>query len=93
MHASRQEIVERLRNIVATRLDVDISPDRIGLTDGFLSVVGIDSIGFIELRYQCEEEFGIKIDERDFVPDNFMNCDVLSLFLLTKLSELAATRT
>ncbi|MGF6534813.1 MULTISPECIES: acyl carrier protein [Paraburkholderia] len=88
MNVSRQEIVERLRNIVATRLDVDISPDRIGLTDGFLSVVGIDSVGFIELRYQCEEEFGIRIDENDFVPDNFLNCDVLSGFLLTKLSAL-----
>jgi len=88
MNVSRQEIVERLRNIVATRLDVDISPDRIGLTDGFLSVVGIDSVGFIELRYQCEEEFGIRIDESDFVPDNFLNCDVLSGFLLTKLSAL-----
>jgi acyl carrier protein len=88
MNVSRQEIVERLRNIVATRLDVDISPDRIGLTDGFLSVVGIDSVGFIELRYQCEEEFGIRIDENDFVPDNFMNCDVLSGFLVTKLSAL-----
>jgi acyl carrier protein len=88
MNVSRQEIVERLRNIVATRLDVDISPDRIGLTDGFLSVVGIDSVGFIELRYQCEEEFGIRIDENDFVPDNFLNCDVLSGFLLTKLSGL-----
>jgi acyl carrier protein len=86
MNESRQAIIERLRNIVATRLDVDISPDRIGLTDGFLSVVGIDSIGFIELRYQCEEEFGIKIDENDFVPDNFLNCDVLSGFLLTKLN-------
>jgi acyl carrier protein len=88
MNVSRQEIVERLRNIVATRLDVDISPDRIGLTDGFLSVVGIDSVGFIELRYQCEEEFGIRIDENDFVPDNFLNCDVLSGFILTKLSGL-----
>lgn len=88
MNVSRQEIVERLRNIVATRLDVDISPDRIGLTDGFLSVVGIDSVGFIELRYQCEEEFGIRIDENDFVPDNFLNCDLLSGFLLTKLSAL-----
>jgi acyl carrier protein len=88
MNVSRQEIVERLRNIVATRLDVDISPARIGLTDGFLSVVGIDSVGFIELRYQCEEEFGIRIDENDFVPDNFLNCDVLSGFILTKLSGL-----
>jgi acyl carrier protein len=88
MNVSRQEIVERLRNIVATRLDVDISPDRIGLTDGFLSVVGIDSVGFIELRYQREEEFGIRIDENDFVPDNYLNCDVLSGFLVTKLSAL-----
>ena len=53
MNATRQQIVDRLRHVVATRLDVDISPDRIGLTDGFQSVIGIDSIGFIELKYQC----------------------------------------
>ncbi|AIO67040.1 acyl carrier protein [Burkholderia oklahomensis] len=82
---TQQQIVERLRDIVATRLDLDIKPEQIGLTDGFQSTIGIDSIGFIELRYQCEEAFGIKIDDDDFTPDNFSNCDALSRFLLTKL--------
>ncbi|MDE1180638.1 acyl carrier protein [Paraburkholderia sp.] len=83
---NKQRIVETIRDIIATRLDLDIAPERIGLTDGFQSVVGVDSIGFIELRYQCEESFGIKIDEDDFVPDNFLNCDTLSDFLLARLS-------
>jgi acyl carrier protein len=86
MNETRQQIVDRLRDIVATRLDVDISPDQIGLMDGFQSVIGVDSIGFVELKYQCEEAFGIKIDESEFLPDNFLNCDVLSTFVFAKLS-------
>jgi acyl carrier protein len=92
MNATRQQIVDRLRHVVATRLDVDISPDRIGLTDGFQSVIGIDSIGFIELKYQCEEEFGIRIQESEFVPDNFLNCDALAGFVLSKLNAGAAVQ-
>ncbi|KWF73738.1 coronafacic acid synthetase [Burkholderia multivorans] len=83
---TKQEIVERLRDIVATRLDLDIRPEQIGLTDGFQSAIGVDSIGFIELRYQCEEVFGITIDENDFTPDNFANCDVLSDYIARKLN-------
>ncbi|WP_240655722.1 acyl carrier protein [Paraburkholderia phosphatilytica] len=90
MNETRQQIVDRLRHVIATQLDVDISPERIGLTDGFQSVIGIDSIGFIELKYQCEEAFGIRIDESEFVPDNFLNCDVLASFVLSKLNAGAA---
>jgi acyl carrier protein len=86
MNETRQQIVERLRHIVAMRLDVDMTPDRIGLTDGFQSVIGIDSMGFIELRYQCEQAFGIAIEETEFVPEHFLNCDVLSAFVETKLA-------
>jgi acyl carrier protein len=32
---------------------------------------GLDSVGFLELRVQCEDRFGITISDDDFNADNF----------------------
>lgn len=84
MQSDKQSVIERIKKIVATQLDVDIPIDQIGNEDGFLSAIGVDSIGFIELRYQCEAEFDIKVKDEEFTPKNFLNCETLSAFILGK---------
>jgi acyl carrier protein len=32
---------------------------------------GVDSLGFVELRVQCEDLFGVHISDEEFVPENF----------------------
>ena len=49
------------------------------------SMVGMDSIGFVELRFQCEEEFNIKVEDKEFSPANFYSCQTLSRFIMNKL--------
>ncbi|ROM56844.1 coronafacic acid synthetase [Pseudomonas canadensis] len=82
---TRQEVIAILKKIISEKLDLDIPESHIKEEAGFSSEVGVDSIGFIELRFQCEEEFKIKISEEEFGPDNFFNCKTLSDFIVNKL--------
>ncbi|RBQ15293.1 acyl carrier protein [Spongiactinospora rosea] len=63
------EIEQAIRSILIRDLFVEV-PD-IGLDDGLRSVAGLDSLGYVELRVQCEDRFGISITEKDFTPENF----------------------
>ncbi|SCC93168.1 Coronafacic acid synthetase, acyl carrier protein component [Thiomonas sp. X19] len=84
MQPDKQDIVMRLKEIISTDLGMDISPQEIDDEDGFMSKLGVDSMGFVELKFQCEEVFGISINDDEFVPDNFTNCATLAAFVLTK---------
>jgi acyl carrier protein len=52
-------------------LFVELPPEQIGLDDGLRNVVGLDSVGFVEVRVLCERRFGIQIGDEDYTPDNF----------------------
>lgn len=64
---------QQIKNILINELGVDFPADKIGLEDRFQAVLGLDSVGFIELRYQCEQTFSVTIRDEDFVPKNFTN--------------------
>lgn len=70
--------IEIIKNILVHDIGVDIQKDEIGLEDGFQLMLGLDSVGFVELRFQCEQTFGITIKDEDFIPNNFKNIAVLS---------------
>jgi acyl carrier protein len=82
---TKQEVIAILKQIVSEKLDLDIPESQIKEEAGFSSEVGVDSIGFIELRYQCEETFKIQVSEEEFGPDNFFSCHTLSEFIVKKL--------
>ncbi|MFT3774347.1 MAG: acyl carrier protein [Minicystis sp.] len=65
-------------------LFVEIPEEQIGLDDGLQTVVGLDSIGFSELRILCERKFNVQISDEDYVPENFSSVRRLST-LVTKL--------
>lgn len=71
-------IVEKIKEILTEDLSVDLPPEEIKLDDGFQAVLGLDSISFIELRYQCGEVFQIEILDEDFIPENFSTLSSLS---------------
>lgn len=39
--------------------------------DALRGAFGLDSLGFVELRVQCENRFGVTISDADFSPENF----------------------
>ena len=67
----QDEIVAKLRTILVNDLFVEIPENEIGLDDGLRSVVGLDSVGFVELRVLCEKNFKVQIDDDDYTPENF----------------------
>ncbi|MGJ8521685.1 Acyl carrier protein [Carnimonas sp. R-84981] len=78
-------IIDRIKEIITERIGLDIEREDITDDSGLASMVGLDSIGFIELRFQCEEEFNIKVEDKDFSPANFYSCQTLSHFIMNKL--------
>lgn len=67
----RDETAAMLREMLVRDLFVDIPPDQIGLDDGLRTVVGLDSVGFVELRVLCERRFNVLISDEDYTPENF----------------------
>ena len=67
----RDDLVATLRQIIVNDLFVEIAADQIGLDDGLRTIVGLDSVGFVELRVQCERRFNVQINDDDYSPENF----------------------
>ena len=67
----RDDIIATLRRLLVNDLYVELAEDQIGLDDGLQTVVGLDSIGFSELRILCERKFGVEISDEEYSPENF----------------------
>lgn len=65
------DTIAALRRILVNDLFVEVEESKIGLDDGLQTVVGLDSIGFSELRILIERKFNLVVDDGDFSPDNF----------------------
>jgi acyl carrier protein len=74
----REDVVRELRNILVDDLLVELPAESIGEADGLQSVVGLDSLGFIELRVACEQRFGVEISDADFTSENFRSLGALA---------------
>lgn len=67
----RDNIIAKIRRMLVNDLFVELPEDQIGLDDGLQTVVGLDSIGFSELRILCERKFDVQISDDDYTPENF----------------------
>jgi acyl carrier protein len=67
----RDDIVASLRSLLVNHLFVEIPPEQIGEDDGLRTVVGLDSVGFVELRLLCERQFNVQVADEDYTPENF----------------------
>jgi len=76
--ALRDDLVAALRRMIVNDLFVEIPEDEIGLDDGLRLVVGLDSVGFVELRVLCEQRFNVVISDDDYTPENFTSIRQLS---------------
>ncbi len=73
-----------IRRILVNDLFVELPEDQIGLDDGLQTVVGLDSIGFSELRILCERKFEVQISDDDYSPENFSSVNRVAN-LITRL--------
>jgi acyl carrier protein len=74
----REDIIASLRKMIVEDLYVEIDENDIGLDDGLRTVVGLDSVGFVELRVLCERKFNVEISDDDYTPENFTSIRLLS---------------
>ena len=71
-------IEDCLRDILIEDLFVEFEKDKILPTYSFRQDLGIDSLGFVELREQVEKRFSIVISDDDFTPENFATISSLT---------------
>jgi acyl carrier protein len=74
----REDLIAALRRIIVNDLFVEIAEEQIGLDDGLRTVIGLDSVGFVELRVLCEQKFNIEINDDDYTPENFTSIRLLA---------------
>jgi acyl carrier protein len=73
-----EELTASIKKILINNLFVELPPEQIGGDDGLQSVIGLDSVGFLELRVICEDEFKVRISDEDFSADNFRTVNQLA---------------
>jgi acyl carrier protein len=64
-------VTESVKDILSTSIFVEAPPDRMDEDDSLRDVFGLDSLGFLELRIQCQDRFSVTISSADFTPENF----------------------
>jgi len=74
-------IEDCLRDILIEDLFVEFQKDMILPTYSFRQDLGIDSLGFVELREQVEKRFSIVISDDDFTPENFSTISSLTTLI------------
>ena len=71
-------IAEKIKSILVSDVYVEVPADRMKEDDSMRDVFGVDSLGFVELRVQVEDAFGISISDDEFTPENFATIRSLS---------------
>jgi acyl carrier protein len=74
----REDLIASLRKMIVTDLFIEVAENDIGLDDGLRTVVGLDSVGFVDLRALCEQRFDVEISDDDYTPENFTSIRVLA---------------
>ena len=75
-----------IKKILVEELFVEVKESDIDIKDGLQSVLGLDSLGFIELRVQCENLFNVHISDKDYNSENFSNIESI-MNLIKKLQK------
>ncbi|WP_238016070.1 acyl carrier protein [Dactylosporangium sp. AC04546] len=65
------DLAATVREILVDDVYVASAVHEIALDDNLRDDHGLDSIGFLELRAQCERRFAVVISDDDFNPVNF----------------------
>ena len=79
---SNTEIESRIKRILVEDAYLDLEEDSINTTDGLATDLGLDSLGFTELRVQCERQFEVRIPDEQFNSVRFHSVDTVRDLIL-----------
>ena len=61
-----EAIESTIKQILVTDAFLEMDQESIGVAQELAADLGVDSLGFTQLRIHCERRFGVKIGEDDF---------------------------
>jgi acyl carrier protein len=61
---------DTIKQILVSKVYVETPVAEMRPDDSLRDAYGVDSLGFVELRAQVEDAFGVTIPDDDFTPDN-----------------------
>lgn len=76
-------IEQRIKEILVSDVYAEVAIADMQLDDSMRDVFGVDSMGFVELKDQMENEYKIKIEDKDFTPENFATIRALTALITT----------
>ena len=88
--AESPQIEPEIRNFIAQNLLYSADGFPYADNASLLREGVIDSLGVVELVEFAQKRFGIKVDQRDVVPENFGSVAQLSAYVRRKLSAAAS---
>ncbi|MBZ0071290.1 MAG: acyl carrier protein [Gammaproteobacteria bacterium] len=74
----------KLRNFILENYLFTEDQGMLGSDDSFLQKNILDSTGMLEVIYFLEDEFGIKVNDEEMIPDNLDSVNRISAFLARK---------
>lgn len=74
----------KIRSYILENFLFTSDSDAFSDSDSFLERGIIDSTGVLELIFFVEEQFGIKVADKEMVPDNFDSVDNIARFVQRK---------
>lgn len=80
-NTATNDVEDQIKDILIGELYVESSKEQIGLDDSLREALGLDSLGFIELKEQIEKKFKVGIPEEDFTPENFATIATLKALI------------
>jgi acyl carrier protein len=79
-----EPVKDELRRFIVENYLAGDASDPVGDDDSFLQKGIIDSIGVIELTQFVQERYGIKIEVKEIVPENFDTLRNLEKYIASK---------
>ncbi len=84
---SEESMEERLKRMIVDRLFLQIAPSEIEDDKKLVQDYGVDSVSLFELVVGLEEEFGIRVEDKEFNLRHFESVAALGQFVRSKLGE------
>jgi acyl carrier protein len=82
-------VTNKLRAYVLDTYLFTSDENALGNDDSFLDKGIIDSTGILELVMFLEEQFGVKVDDSELLPENFDSINRLAQFVARKTGQTA----